>query len=332
VLGVVPTQLLNNIIEAIRAADSRRVLELLGQLAAEGYELTHFCGELTRAVRNLMVAKSCGAESPLVQVASEERAKLAELANLFGEEDLVRFFNLLLRTESEMRYSLQPRFHLELGLMRLVHARRLASLEVLLSQLGQAGGVEKTVGGATKNPGAGPVRAVPLKAPTAALPQERVEAPVAPEPARPPVTAAEPGQTEVRHGVPLQNRASRVVEDARLSAIKAGLFDKSKRFLGSCLDHLSDFRSENGEVHFTFRHKDALYADLLKSREQQETLREVCAQVLGQPVKIYVTLDEQDTEASRLSARERAERDPGVEAFRKKFDANVLDVQDLSQE
>jgi len=100
VLGVVPTLLLNKIVEAIHAGVSQRVLELLGQLAAEGYDLAHFCGELTRAVRNLMVAKSCGAESPLVQVASEERARLAELAILFGEEDLARFFNLLLRTES----------------------------------------------------------------------------------------------------------------------------------------------------------------------------------------------------------------------------------------
>jgi DNA polymerase-3 subunit gamma/tau len=326
VLGVVSTQLLDSMIEAIGAADSRGVLERLGQLAEEGYELTHFCGELTRAVRNLMVAKSCGAESPLVQVASEERAKLAELANLFGEEDLVRFFNLLLRTESEMRYSLQPRFHLELGLMKLVHARRLASLEVMLSRLGQLGLVEKTTGGVPKVPAPGPVRALPAKAPApAAAPiEQRVEAPVAPKPSRPPVTAAETVHSPIT--------ASSGVEDARLSGIKAALFDKSKRFLGSCLDHLSEFRSENGEIHFTFKRKDAVYADLLQSREQQQALREACAQVLGQPVKIYVTLDERETDASRLSARERAERDPGVEAFRKKFDANVLDVQDLSQE
>jgi len=123
-------------------------------------------------------------------------------------------------------------------------------------------------------------------------------------------------------------------EDARLSSIKAALFDQSKRFLSSCLDHLAGFRVENGEVHFTFKHKDSLYADLLKAREQQEVLRAVCAQVLGQPVRIYVTLEEHRAEAKvpQLSARERAERDPGVEAFRKKFDGALEDVQDLSQE
>jgi DNA polymerase-3 subunit gamma/tau len=330
VLGVVPTQLLNSVLEAIHAGDARRVLDLLGQLATEGYELAHFCAELTRAVRNLMVAKSCGAESPLVQVASEERARLAELAKLFGEEDLARFFNLLLRTESEMRYSLQPRFHLELGLMKLVHARRLASLEALLAQLGQPGPVEKSMGAAPKNLGPGPVRSVPLKTPAAAPPQESVESPVAP--ALPSTPVASPSTTvETVHPAAA---VSTPAEDARLSSIKAALFDQSKRFLSSCLDHLAGFRFENGEVHFTFKHKDSLYADLLKAREQQETLRAVCAQVLGQPVRIYVTLEEQRAEAQvpRLSARERAERDPGVEAFRKKFDGTLLDVQDLSQE
>ena len=330
VLGVVPTQLLNNMVEAIHAGDSRRVLELLGQLATEGYELAHFCAELIRAVRNLMVAKSCGAESPLVQVASEERARLAELANLFGEEDLARFFNLLLRTESEMRYSLQPRFHLELGLMKLVHARRLASLEVLLAQLGQPGLVEKTMGAAPKNLGPGPVRSVPLKTQAAAPPQESVKSPVAPAP---PSTAVAAPMAAVETVHP-PAAVSTPAEDARLSSIKAALFDQSKRFLSSCLDHLSGWRFENGEVRFTFARKDSLYADLLKAREQQETLRAVCAQVLGQPVRIYVTLEEQGAgaQAPRLSARERAERDPGVEAFRKKFDGALADVQDLSRE
>jgi DNA polymerase-3 subunit gamma/tau len=329
VLGVVPTQLLNNMVEAIHAGDARRVLELLGQLAAEGYELAHFCAELIRAVRNLMVAKSCGAESPLVQVASEERARLAEMANLFGEEDLARFFNLLLRTESEMRYSLQPRFHLELGLMKLVHARRLASLEALLAQLGQPGLAEKTMGAAPKNLGPGPVRSLPLKTQAAAPPQENVKSPVAPAPPSTPVAAPVAAVETVHPPAAVSTPA----EDARLSSIKAALFDQSKRFLSSCLDHLSGWRFENGEVRFTFARKDSLYADLLKAREQQETLRAVCAQVLGQPVRIYVTLEEQGAEAQvpRLSARERAERDPGVEAFKKKFDGTLVDVQDLSR-
>ena len=138
VLGVVPAELLADIMRAVDAADSRRVLEQVGQLASEGYELAHFCGELTRFVRDLMIGRSCGAESALIQVPTDQRQHIGELAGRFSEEDLSRFFNILLRAESEMRYALVPRFHLELALMKMVHARRLASLEVLLSGFGGA--------------------------------------------------------------------------------------------------------------------------------------------------------------------------------------------------
>ncbi len=60
----------------------------------------------------------------------------------------------------------------------------------------------------------------------------------------------------------------------------------------------------------------------------------VCEQVLGQPVKIHVTLEEFESAASRDrgNARERAGRDAQVEVFRRGFDATLVDVQDLSQE
>src|SRR5271157_1083715 len=166
VLGVVPTELLADIVKAVDAADSRRVLELVGELASEGYELAHFCGELTRFIRDLMIGRSCGAESSLLQVPSDQRLQIGEMVGRFSEEDLSRFFNILLRAESEMRYALVPRFHLELALMKMVHARRLASLEVLLSGLGNA---------------ALPVKAAPALR-SAVAPPARIAA----EPPRPP--------------------------------------------------------------------------------------------------------------------------------------------------
>jgi DNA polymerase-3 subunit gamma/tau len=314
-LGVVPVRLLRELTEAIHAADARHVLELVSQLAAEGYELAHFCGEYTRYVRNLLVAKSCGVESPLLQVPNDERQALAELVALFSEEDLARFFHLLLRTAGELRYSLEPRFHLEMGLLKLVHARKLASLESLLAELGSAGATGKQEGVAASRRAAGSpsLPPAPRKAQEASAtpPAEQQAAPVG----LPAVAPAPPS------------------EDTRLTSIKAVLFE-SKKLLSSCLDHLSGCRFENGEVRFFFPKHASFYADLVRSREQFEALRSVCAQVLGQPVRIYVTLDEREEEAvaARPNARERAGRDATVEAFRKQFDCTWLDVEDLSRE
>ncbi|MBZ5564802.1 MAG: hypothetical protein LAP13_20575 [Acidobacteriia bacterium] len=323
VLGVVPAELLAEMVEAIHAADARRVLDRVGQLAAEGYELAHFCGEFTKLVRNLMVARSCGADSPLLQVPPRERERLKTLAGLFGEEDLARFFQILLRAESEMRYALQPRFHLEMALMKLVYARRLAPLESLLSELSRSS-VEKPAGGAPRTSTAQPPQPLPAKTREAAPPVEALRA-VAPAPNSAPVAPATSSPAAPPPAIAV---------DARLASIKARLFDQSKKFLSSCLEHVSGWRFEDGEVKFLYAPKDALYAELLRSREQQEALRAACAQVLGQPVRICVTLEEQgaETHTASLSARERAERDAGVEAFRKTFGCTLVEVQDLSQE
>ncbi len=329
VLGVVPAELLAEMVEAIHAGEARRVLDQVGNLAAEGYELAHFCGELTKLVRNLMVAKSCGAESPLLQVPPRERERLKTLAGLFGEEDLARFFQILLRAESEMRYALQPRFHLEMALMKLVYARRLAPLESLLSELSRSGG-ERPSGAAPRTWAAPPPRPLPAKTQEAS---PRVEAPRPPSP-QPAAAPSPPTAPLARPAATPAAPPSPVAVDARLASIKARLFDQSKKFLSSCLEHVSGWRFENGEVKFLYAPKDALYADLLRSREQQEALRAACAQVLGQPVRICVTLETQGAENPTAvpAARERAERDAGVEVFRKTFGCTLVDVQDLSQE
>jgi DNA polymerase-3 subunit gamma/tau len=321
-LGVVPTRLLKEMTEAVHAADGRRVLEMVSELAGEGYELTHFAGEYVRYIRNLMIARNCGEASPLLQVPTDERATLGHLAGLFSEEDLTRFFQILLRTEGELRYSLAPRFHLEMGLLKLVHARRLASLESLLAQLGQSGPPAKA------SPAAPPASGPPQKALQNSAPASRPEppqrsAPVAPAvaavpvrvpPAAPPISTSIPGDP--------------------LESIKHVLFEQSNKFLSSCLDHVSGWRFEDGEVRFLFPKSAATFADLIRGREQSEKLRAICTQVLGEPVRICVTLEEPEGKAvvARPGARERAEQDPVVEAFRKKFECTVVDVKDLSQE
>ncbi len=67
----------------------------------------------------------------------DERARVARVAERFSEEDLTRFMQIMLRTHSDLGYKQEQRFHLELGLLKLVHAQRLLPLEELLS--GEAG-------------------------------------------------------------------------------------------------------------------------------------------------------------------------------------------------
>ncbi|MGH9395463.1 MAG: DNA polymerase III subunit gamma/tau [Terriglobia bacterium] len=337
-LGVVPAKLLSALVESIQAGDAARVLEQVNQLAAEGQDLAAFCGELTRYTRNLMIARSCGVASPLLQVTDDERATLERLAASLTEEDLTRYFQALLRAQSEMRYSLQPRFHLELALMKLVHAPKLVAIERLLSALKAQSTAARSRGG-TGSPAAAPGSRT-LTAPSTAPAREPAPKPPgvppwkrAAAPAPPQVESGPLNEQPVVDPVAEAGEPSAADADARFAAIKAVLFEQSK-FLSSCLNPVVGWRFEDGQVHFTYSQEGSWAADLLRGREHQEKLRAACEKVLGQPVKIHVTLGTEGAEvaAARASAQERAERDPAVGALRKRFDCVLMDVKDLSRE
>jgi DNA polymerase-3 subunit gamma/tau len=134
-LGVVAESVLDDLVNAISEQSTEKALALVHRLIADGQNLQHFCRESIRHFRNLLVTKVCGAESELVQAPPDERGRLTEQASRFSEEDLTRFFNLLMATDSDLRHAPDPRLHLELGLLKMINAKRLAPLEELLSEM-----------------------------------------------------------------------------------------------------------------------------------------------------------------------------------------------------
>jgi DNA polymerase III subunit gamma/tau len=145
-LGVVAESILDDLVEAIAQESAERALSLVHRLINDGQNLQHFCREAIRHFRNLLVARVCGAESDLVQAPKDERERIAEQAARFTEEDLTRFFNALMATDAELRRAPDPRLHLELGLLRLVNAKRLAPLEEVLAELREGGAGSKPSG------------------------------------------------------------------------------------------------------------------------------------------------------------------------------------------
>jgi DNA polymerase-3 subunit gamma/tau len=138
-LGMFSLDSLNQVTEALSAQDSRRMLDIVMELERNGRSLQHFCRELARYFRNLLVAKVAGVNNKLIAASEREQERLAEIAQPFSEDDLTRYLQLTLDTFKELQVSIQPRLHLEIGLLKLVHAGRLQSIEEALSNLGGAG-------------------------------------------------------------------------------------------------------------------------------------------------------------------------------------------------
>ena len=135
-LGVHAVDRLGAVAEAVIEKDPRRMLEIVQELERNGQSLQHYVRELSRYWRNLLVAKIAGQRTALIAASDHEQDLLIETAARFSEEDLTRYLNLTLDLYRTMQFSLQPRLHLELGLVKLVHAGRLQSIEEAIAGLG----------------------------------------------------------------------------------------------------------------------------------------------------------------------------------------------------
>lgn len=134
-LGAAPTQLVEAVFSAAHAHNRQAILEIVEQLVKDGCQLSHFCSQLTRAVRNLLVVRVAGPLPHLLESSPQEIERLTTTAQLFSEENLLRFLDILLHLYQDLRHSMDPRFQLELGLLKLVDAERLTSIESLLARL-----------------------------------------------------------------------------------------------------------------------------------------------------------------------------------------------------
>ena len=132
-LGVVPQQLLQDVAAAVIARDSKQVLALVEQVLTSGRNPQQLVRELMGHFRNLLMVKIAGKDSQLVAAPAEDLARLQTVSAQLSEEDVTRFFQILVATDGELRGSAHPRLHLELGLVRMVQAKRLAALEDLLA-------------------------------------------------------------------------------------------------------------------------------------------------------------------------------------------------------
>ena len=134
-VGAAPAHILELVMQAVSQSNSQEILRQVDHLISEGHSPTHFARQMVRFLRNATVAKIAGKDSSLLQISSEERQRVTSVAELFGEEDLTRHLQIMLRTHSELGYKQEQRFHLELGLLKMAHAQKLLPLEQLLSEV-----------------------------------------------------------------------------------------------------------------------------------------------------------------------------------------------------
>ncbi len=136
VLGLVRRDLLLDVAEAVAREDGAAAFALAGNAVESGYDLRIVIRELARLTRDLLVITVDSSRLQDPEIAAEaERDRLTGLAQAFSPEDLMRAFDVLTKAEYEIRSSQQPRYHLEMALLRWIHLRKLVPLSALIDGL-----------------------------------------------------------------------------------------------------------------------------------------------------------------------------------------------------
>ncbi len=363
-LGVVPEDALQELVEAIAEQSAERALGLVHRFQKEGRNLQHFCREAIRHMRNLLIARVCGADSDLIAATPDQRPGLAKAAQLFTEEDLTRYFQILLQTDAEVRREMDPRVHLEMGLLRLVNAARLAPLEELLAEIGNGARTKGGGGSAPRsaspnvqtqqfssrsataggNVGGAAEAKAPARQGASGIPHtstERVDVKPATIAsawgAGGSAAAAAPAIKPVESGAASNEVSAREVVTTGLSAeqvmeIKSAI-QAQQKFIGELLEHASRWELDGSELRIYFPSEESAFAGLIEGRETLEKIRASSSKVLALAVRVCAKLETgQANEANAARAattqemRAQFENDPMVKSMLQKFGGRISEV------
>ena len=284
-LGLIGRDPILDIVAAVVEEDATVVFDLAGRFVEAGYDLRLVCRELSRVVRDLLVVAIDPARADDPEIAGEgERDRLVELSRRFSREDLMRAFDVIARAEFEIRSATQPRYHLEMALLRWMHLRKLLPLTDLLEGRAPAAGSGAAGGGgrsatprrqtpASSSSSAPAVRR-PKRASATAPPAAPATAP--PEPPLPADDAAPPPSD-----APAGDPAERVDQKA---ALMTEIKRAKKFFYGTVVAQAQRIELTERGLMFTFTPAQKTLANQLA--QNTPWLEATAEKVLGRKVSV----------------------------------------------
>ena len=338
VLGLVRRELLIETAAAVAREDAPAVFEIVERAVESGYELRTVLRELGRLTRDLLVLSIDPSRLTDPEIAAEgEQEALKAVATQFSREDLMRAFDVLAKGESEIRNSMQPRFHLEMTLLRWIHLRKLVPLSDLID------GLEK---GAPAPRAAAPVRAAPAPPTAGSGPRSSPPTPAPPRRAAESPRAEAAGKSST--GKPVETTAGLpAVQTVPADRLKDAFLDEVRKvkkfFYGTVIAQAQRIDVENDRVVFTFGPQ---HRPLKSQLEQQRPLLEtIAAQLSGRKMSIVAAegappppnrpgaAPTAGTQAApdekKAALREQALADSGVQAMLDVFAAEIKDVEEM---
>lgn len=142
-LGVADRKVLYDLARAVIAGDAKTALQCLHSVSCEGYDLLAFARDFLSTLRDLVVARIVPEPTDLLDLADEERQDVIAIARSTDVVDLERLFAAWSRASDDAARAREPRWVLEMALVRLAHRPPLVPIDDLIARLTE---LEKKLG------------------------------------------------------------------------------------------------------------------------------------------------------------------------------------------
>jgi DNA polymerase-3 subunit gamma/tau len=137
ILGVVTREVYFQIDEAGSRGDLSVAFTLSEQLFMQGKDLLHFVDGLIAHLRNLIVVKVAGKDSPQVVASPEDRLRYEKSAALYHHHQLLDLLDELIEAQARIRFAPSLRVTIEALLLRVLRSHQRISLDVLVKKLAE---------------------------------------------------------------------------------------------------------------------------------------------------------------------------------------------------
>jgi DNA polymerase-3 subunit gamma/tau len=326
-LGIAGADVLARVMNGIAEAKPAEALAIVDDLVMRGHDLRNFCRDLLGHIRDLLVVKVSG-DPKLLDSSAAQTSALQEQAANFSESDLVRFFHSLAETEANLKDAANPRYQVEVALVKLMEMRRLASLGDLIARIAEIESALRTGRPPAERPNPQATPSVPSSAArrsTAAVSSGGAIG----RPAAPPELATET--------IPESHSDTTAPSGSIGDQIKAELERKKRKLLAAAIGDAAAVELNGEEITIEFSPTAKTSRDMMAKSDNVKILREACAAVCGRDVGIrFVIRDseqddtplspDEDRRRSKQQARQAAAQNPTVQQVLKTFGGEIVDV------
>jgi DNA polymerase-3 subunit gamma/tau len=298
-----------------------------------GHDLRNFCRDLLGHIRDLLVVKVSG-DPKLLDSSSALASALQQQAANFSESDLVRFFHALAETEANLKDAANPRYQVEVALVKLMEMRRLASLGDLVARIAELESALRAgrAPAERKNPQTAP--AIPSNAAGRSAPATSTRTASASDVASSPP----PLPVEVATETSPEPAAHTAAPSGSIGdQIKAELERKKRKLLAAAIGDAARVDLNGEEITIEFSPAAKHSRDTMAKSDNVKILREACAAVCGRDVGIRFAIHDsenndlplspdEDRRRSKQQARQAAAQNPTVQQVLKTFGGEIVDV------